>query len=743
MITLHFEKLYSKARENEPCMTAIPFPKGVVHEIQELAFFQKDRKLQTQGKVTARHKDGSAKYVFIRFLADIPANKGAEVICTVGEKETERYEAEHQTKKCMDLKLICEETKDGFCADTGVLQFYLAHQQENIFEKIVFQEKTYEKKCFAGPELILQDGRTYEVACQTWQIVERGEVSCTFSNQAILKNGQDCLPCEIRITAYAGKSFLDIAVRVINTTGEALPFASYTFSYRAQEKGKRAMTATSNYRTQYQISENGEAVRQDITAEMLFYQNNEHFGEVFAGTLFADVTDSTGGICATVYQALQNFPKAVEADENGFTIMLVPESETKVVMQPGMAREQRFQLFFHEADMEMEDISHRSTVYQMPDKPYMDSSVYEKSGLFPNIFVHEKQYDAETALVAAGDGHARCYGMLNWGDAPDMNYTNQGRGHGQLVWTNNEYDFPHACMLMYFKSGLRRFLDYALVAGNHQIDVDVCHASDDLLCLGGQWEHTRGHVVDGVMVCSHQWVEGILDCYHATGDERYLETAIGIGENILRLLDTPMYQKEASFNARETGWALRTLTALYTETYDEKWTVKSEWIVEQFRSWAEHFGGWLAPYTDNTAIRIPFMISVAVGSLARYYREFPSSEIKEMILSAVDDMIENCMLENGLFYYKELPSLNRMGNNPLVLEALAIAYGLTGNKKYLRAGFATYHLTLERFKNSSSGGGRRITEDTVLFGTTGTKAFAQGFIPLATYYKALEEAHLF
>ena len=137
------------------------------------------------------------------------------------------------------------------------------------------------------------------------------------------------------------------------------------------------------------------------------------------------------------------------------------------------------------------------------------------------------------------------------------------------------------------------------------------------------------------------------------------------------------------------------------------------------------------------------MISVAVGSLARYYREFTSEKIKNMILLAVDDMIENCMLENGLFYYKELPSLNRMGNNPLVLEALAIAYELTKKKKYLQAGFATYHLTVERFCQSSGGGGRRIVEDTVLLGTTGTKTFAQGFIPLATYYKALEEAHLF
>lgn len=64
----------------------------------------------------------------------------------------------------------------------------------------------------------------------------------------------------------------------------------------------------------------------------------------------------------------------------------------------------------------------------------------------------------------------------------------------------------------------------------------------------------------------------------------------------------------------------------------------------------------------------------------RYYRAIPRDDIRTMILNAVDDMIENCLLENGLFYYKELPSLNRQGNNPLILEALAIAYELSGNK---------------------------------------------------------------
>ena len=90
------------------------------------------------------------------------------------------------------------------------------------------------------------------------------------------------------------------------------------------------------------------------------------------------------------------------------------------------------------------------------------------------------------------------------------------------------------------------------------------------------------------MVCSHEWVEGLIDYYHFTGDERALTTAVGIGNNILNLLDTPMYAVPGEANARETGWALRALTALYVETGESKWIDKCEWIVDSFKKWEKN-----------------------------------------------------------------------------------------------------------------------------------------------------------
>ena len=36
----------------------------------------------------------------------------------------------------------------------------------------------------------------------------------------------------------------------------------------------------------------------------------------------------------------------------------------------------------------------------------------------------------------------------------------------------------------------------------------------------------------------------------------------------------------------------------------------------------------------------------------RYYRVFPREDIKQMLIRAIDDIVENCTLDNGLLYYK-------------------------------------------------------------------------------------------
>lgn len=779
-----FDKLYRYDRPQEHCSIAIPVKEGELYDLSGVQILDGGRALPVQKKVTSRYQDGSIRYMFLRFMADLPGNGKKQFECDFHSKDEVSYEGIHT-----------ERAEDGLAVDCGGLKFFVKHNSSHLFDSLTDGGRTYTAEQFVGP-VLKTDGEEYGVRFGTWTVEEEGPLFLTVKADGVCVGSRD-IRFECKVSAYAGKPWVNVSYRIINTTDDELHLASLVFAVKngenepyspallSRESDKKAdstgcgdapsdnsdnfgpvfvtngvkelpmieerigrntvrtCVGHSNYKTTFTIAKDGKQVSDVVDAKFLISEANEHFGEVLYGTFFADVTDENGGVCATIFQAQQNYPKAVMADKTGTYVMLVPEEVDRVAMASGMSREQKFLLHFHKADETLTEIDNRSLIYQMPDTPHIMPEEFKAAGVMPDIFVDRDQMDqdVEISLVAKADGHARAYGMMNWGDAPDPGYTSQGRGQGRPVWTNNEYDYPHAMYLMYAKTGTRRFLDYANVAASHWMDVDVCHYSSNPLRIGGQWEHTMGHCGAGIMVCSHEWVEGLLDCYHFTGNERALETALGIGENVLKLLETPMYQTSGESNARETGWALRTLTALYVETWDAKWIGKCEWIVGHFKEWIEEYGEWIAPYTDNTTIRVGFMISVAVGSLMRYYRVFPSEDLKKMILSAVDDLVENCLMENGLFYYKELPSLSRNGNNTLLLEALTIGYELTKETRYLEYGRKTFWTNIKA-SSPSPVGNKKIVEDAVMVGAAGTKGFAQCFIPLSVYYRAMTKEGL-
>lgn len=720
-IKLHFEKIYSTGDISEACSVALPLKQGELTSCENVRVYNENGDAApTQARATAHYKDGSVKWLFVRFIACLPKNKAVDY----GLELNSTFEG---------FEPICASKKH---IDNGVIAFEMSKEANTLFDSITYGGMTFGGD-YIQPPVLKDKENVYGFAAYDWNVVETGEV-CTVvkANCGHLLKGEKVYEGEIKLCVYRGLPDVELCYRLINTTDDELEISSLVVEHsRAYDYGRRCLTGISNYKTRYNISEDGSPVRQVIDDEMLVYEANEHNAEVFYGTFFADCTDDETGLCATVFQAQQNYPKAIEADKNGLRVMLVPEGVGRVVMQSGMAREQKIMFHFHKPFEDKAVLNDLSTRYQMPNKPEIERKIFAESGVFEDIFTEKKLARVESYLCNKADEHARCYGMLNWGDAPDLGYTSQGRGGGELVWTNNEYDYSHACALLYARTGIRRYLDYLLVSGRHWLDVDICHYSKNPLHLHGQWEHTNGHCKNGKIECSHQWVEGLLDYYHFTGDEDALNAAIEIGKNDLRLLETPMFQQSGEINARETGWAMRTLVALYKETNDEKWLNKCDWIVSHFEAWEKKYGLWLSPYMDNVEIRVVFMISVAVGSLMRYYRVRNSERVKGMIIRAVDDLVENARLENGLFYYKELPSLKRDGNNPLILEALAIAYELTGDKGYLQVGVPTLKYVIQTAGGGH--GGRKVIEgDTVRVGSVGTKGFAQHMIPVTTYYTA-------
>ncbi len=696
MIPIFFEKYANFDRDREPCRIAVPFPKGEVFDCGGFVIKDKGKaSYPTQASKTSIWRDGSIKWAYVDFLADLPKNKSREYFLDINGQKTVSDPIEISSKK------------DGVVINSGAERFELNNKLDFYLN---------------GKRAVVDGG---------WEVVKNGCVACTLKARGSHGGFVDF---EITVTAYKRCPWIRIDYRIINKEEDEFILLK-SLSYDVENKGEDRFTiGTSNYLTKYT---QGEDISVKIDDEWLINEANEHFPEVFYGTFFGDYSGNDGGSAVTVFQAYQNYPSEIRLNSKKMHIGILAAEDAPVKFYKGMAKTSTIFIHKHDAQTTKEQVNLRSLMFQMPDVGVVSSEVYERAGVLPDVFLPEDRQirQVEVNLLRKLETRGKAYGFLHWGDNVDLHYTHQGRGGGRPVWVNNEYDFGHSVFAYYLRTGARKALDTMLVSVKHQMDVDIIHKSDNPLRQDGQVTHSADHV-SGDVAISHQWVEGLLDYYHFTGDREAYHTAVRMGNNIIKILDQPRYKKKGGVNARETGWALRAFCALYNETYDDKWLKHCEGIVEHFKAWKEEYGSWLAPYTDHVVIRVPFMISIAVGSLMRYYDVTQREDIKNMIIEAVDDMIEHTFMPSGYFLYKELASLNRNAGNTTVLEALTIACRLTGRAEYLDYGKATFTAAVSDTSLTISPS-KHIYEDAVILSGNSSKGVGQSFIPLLTYYTAL------
>jgi hypothetical protein len=684
MSQLYFEKISRLDRDAEPVTVSIPFAKGRLTDSSQLLIRDGDEVLPCQRRVLATWQDGSIKWLLVHFQPDLPGNQDAALTFEV---------KEGASKVAVDMPVTVEETASGLRVDTGVLSFVVPTDGFlPVHDVRLDGVALWDAPPFNGFALSLADETvTTAIGPVELEVVEAGplRVVIRVAGEHHRPDGSGSLDFRGRITAYAGKPYIAVEHQFIHREEEEkLSLTGLALDFTPMTSGEHWALGQGYYRTSIEESED-EPLGMNLDAETMLYQSNEHFIDSFYGDFWVDWRDANGGVTLSIYQAHQNFPKALHVSGEGIRCDLYPEEAPPAPVLRGMAKTHRIQLHFHAPDAELQTSSVRSLQFQLPDRPALPAAWFRENNPWLADFFPENVPDRLlTYLSRLHDGRPKALGMFHFGDAPDAGYTNQGRGRGKNVWVNNEYDRPHACALYYALTGQRRVLDSGLVSARHWLDVDLCHADPDPLVDGGLKIHTRYHVT-GKVTPSHEWTEGFLDYYFLTGRQEGLEGARSVAENILRHLERPRMQEPGATSVREGGWAMRALIGMWIGTGEERWRTEARKLARLYLDWFEGYGALLAPYTSHSMPRVPFMISLTVNSFARYLliEDDPElvSRIEQLIVETVDDMLEHCLGPDGVAYYKELPSLRRVAPTQHFLEALAHAYRITGEVHYLEA----------------------------------------------------------
>ena len=695
MNTLYFEKISQFDRQAEPVTVSIPFAQGRLADPRALVIRDGDVILPAQRRVLATWPDKSVKWLLVHFQPDLPGNEDKTLhFKTVDDPPDVQSQATVKVARA----------PDGIAVDTGPLSFLVPNEGflpirdvrlDGVLQWGVTPFKGFTMRC-DGQEVTSASGPV------ELEVEEAGPLRAVVlvKGKHRRPDGKGYLDLHGRVTAYAGKPYVEVEHQFIHAEAEAeLALEAIELAFAPQANGSPHLALGQGYyRTAIQESDGG-ALEMALTTETMLYQSNEHFIDSFYGDFWVDWRDDDAGLTLSIHQAHQNFPKKLRVAQDGIICSLYPDDAPPAPLLQGMAKTHRIQLHFHPAETPIQECSVRSLQFQLPDRPALSRVWFRENNPWLEDFFPEQLPDRLLTYVnRLHDGRPAAVGMFHFGDAPDAGYTNQGRGRGHTVWVNSEYDRPHACALYYGLTGQRRVLDSALVTARHWLDVDLCHHSPDPLIDGGLKAHTRYHVIGGVTP-SHEWTAGFLDYYFLTGRTEALEAARSVTENILRHMARPELSTPGAISVREGGWALRTMVGMWTGTGEERWKAEARRLAEMYLDWYDEYGALLAPYTSHSMPRVTFMISLTVNSFARYLliEDDPElvARVKTLIVETVDDMLAHCLGPDGIVYYKELPSLRRTAPTYHLLEALTHAYRITGDVKYLKV--ATRHFAAMDF----------------------------------------------
>lgn len=736
MSTLYFEKISRFDRPAEPVTVSIPFAPGALGDPACLVIFDRRRPLAAQRRVLARWPDGSVKWLLVHCQPDLPGNRGHELGFAVV-----------PAPPAVDIArpVTVTAAPEALLVDTGALSFRLPrHGFLPLAGAVTAAGRAWPEDAFDGFRIRCSgaDAGTAGAAV-TLEIEEAGPLRAVIllHGRHRRADGEPGLAFRGRVTAFAGKPWVECEYQFVHDRPEEeLALEEIRLAFRPGPSAEPTVAlGEGHYRTV--VSAGRGPLAQLLDAQTILSQAYEHAPECFYGDFWAAWRDAAGGLVLTVHQAHQHFPKKLAADPAGLTCHLYPPEAPPARLLRGMARTQRLFLHFHGPEATGEELAARSLQFQLPDRPALDpawvrrNNPWGEEGLFPEK-IPARLYTYFNRLFDRRPGGL---GLFHFGDAPDAVYTAQGRGGGAQVWVNNEYDHPHAATLYYFLTGQRRVLESALASARHWLDVDLCHFSPDPLAHGGLRTHARHHA--GGVDPSHQWTEGLLDYYFLTGRAEALAAARGVGENILGHLRRPEFGRPGQLSTRVGGWALRALAALARDTGEPRWREAAGEIVDLFAAWQREQGGLLAPYTSHSMPRVPFMIALTANSLARAGAAAGRPDVGELVLAVARDLEENCLGPDGIFIYKELPSLRRSAPTPHVLETLTHAWRFSGEERFLRLAVRQFAAMIGEPASAAARSGKRaVEENAVVFAEGRACLFAQNYVPVLLFAAAAAAA---
>ena len=322
MRTLYFEKLSQYDRVAEPVTVSIPFGQGKLPDADHFVIDDDGEALPSQQRALAHWPDGSVKWLLVHLQPDLPGNLAKTLNFRVASGPGERPAPPSPVR-------VTEEA-DSLLVDTGPLRFRVPRAGFLPVQDVVLAgDSDFDQAWptpFTGFKMETDVGAADSSrGAVELEIEEAGPLRAVIlvRGRHLQPDGSEFLALRGRITAYAGKAYIEVEHQYLHTLdmaqvtlqGLRLDFAA------ARQGGANPQLALGEgwYRTAIQQSDR--EVSQTLDTDTMLYQSNEHFIDSYYGDFWCDWRDAQGGLCLSIHQAHQNFPKKAARPHRGYRLL--------------------------------------------------------------------------------------------------------------------------------------------------------------------------------------------------------------------------------------------------------------------------------------------------------------------------------------------------------------------------------------------------------------------------------------
>lgn len=311
------------------------------------------------------------------------------------------------------------------------------------------------------------------------------------------------------------------------------------------------------------------------------------------------------------------YPLHLGSELNRFEVDFFPAWSQMHHFGEGMGKTRDVLFNFHNDSLSAMDVVHESNNLTYPGAVSPGAEAYRRSCFAdvhrmmpfqPNKYpLLESKIDL-LRMTQHGYLWPLAWGWKHYGDEFGARGNLQQRNVWQFI--NNEEDYLWCCMMDAWRRGAA-FDD--LPGARHLMDIDCIDYSADPRRNGATCPHAEQHT-NGEVYTSHQWCQGLLYFYLATGDEEALRISKRIGDCLVWWITGPM-SYALRFSGRETAWPLLSLAALYEVTHEERYREAALRVIDDLIGIYKEHGQLVWEYPAGSGIFSEYMLSMAFNGI--------------------------------------------------------------------------------------------------------------------------------